>query len=71
VSFAIRGTLHTTLQATTCQLVFDRDLIFDASFTANWSAIVACKVRQDQLDKARENTSHIAHTYAVGDLVLI
>jgi hypothetical protein len=43
----------------------------DASFTANWSAIVACKVRQAQLDNARENTSRIAHTYAVGALVLI
>jgi hypothetical protein len=71
VAFAIRGTFHTTLQATPCQLVFDQDLILDASFTANWSAIVACKVHQDQIDNARENQSRIAHSYAVGDLVLI
>jgi hypothetical protein len=43
----------------------------DASFTANWSAIVARKLRQAQIDNARENNSRIDHSYAVGDLVLI
>jgi transposase InsO family protein len=71
VAFAIRGTFHTILQATPCQVVFGRDLILDASFTANWSAIVARKLRQTQIDNARENQSRIAHIYAVGDLVLI
>jgi hypothetical protein len=72
VAFVICGTFHTTLQATPCQLVFGRDLILDASFTANWwSAIVARKLRQTQIDNARENQSLIAHIYAVCDLVLI
>jgi hypothetical protein len=71
VAFAIRGTFHTPLQATPCQLLFGCNLILDASFTVNWSAIVVRKVCQAQLDNARENASRIAHTYAVGDLVLI
>jgi hypothetical protein len=71
VAFAIHETFHTTLQATPCQLVFGQDLILDASFTANRSAIVACKVHQAQIDNARENHSRIAYSYAVGDLVLI
>ena len=71
LAFAIRGTFHTTLKATPCQLVFGRDLILDASFTANWSAILAHKLRQAQIDNARENQSRIDHSYAVGDLVLI
>jgi hypothetical protein len=71
VAFAICGTFHTNLQATPCQLVFGRDLILDASFTANWSAIEAHKLRQTQIDNARENQSRILHIYAVGDLVLI
>jgi hypothetical protein len=71
VAFAICGTFHTTIQATPYQLVFGQDLILDASFTANWSAIVACKVCQAQIDNARESQSCIAHSYAVGDLVLI
>jgi hypothetical protein len=49
VAFAICGTFHTTLQATLCQLCLESDLILDASFTANGSAIVACKLRQTQL----------------------
>jgi hypothetical protein len=64
-------TFHTTLQATPCQLVFGRDLILDASFTANCSAIVACKIHQAQIYNARENHSCTAHSYVVGDLVLI
>jgi hypothetical protein len=71
VAFVIRGTFHTTLQATPCQLVFGRDLILDASFTANCSAIVACKIHQAQIYNARENHSCTAHSYVVGDLVLI
>jgi hypothetical protein len=71
VAFAVRGTFHTTLQATPSQLIFGRDLILDASFTANWTAIIARKLRQTQLDNARENASRIPHLYVTGDLVLI
>jgi hypothetical protein len=71
VAFAIRETFHTTLQATPCQLVFGRDLILDASFTVNRSAIMARKVRQAQIDNAKENHFRIAHSYVAGDLVLI
>jgi hypothetical protein len=71
VAFVICGTFHTTLKATPSQLVFGRDLILHASFTANWSAILAHKLRQAQIDNARENQSCIDHSYAVGDLVLI
>jgi hypothetical protein len=54
-----------------CHLVFGQDLVLDASFIADWSSIVACKVRQAQLDNKKENHSRIAHSYAAGDLVLI
>jgi hypothetical protein len=33
---AIRSTYHTTLQATPCQLVFGRDMIYNIAFRANW-----------------------------------
>jgi hypothetical protein len=70
-AFAIRGTFYTTLKATPCPLVFGRDLILDASFTATWSANLARKLRQTQINNARENQSRIDHSYAVDDLVLI
>jgi hypothetical protein len=34
--FGISSTFHTTLQASTVQLVFGRDMIHDVSFQANW-----------------------------------
>jgi hypothetical protein len=36
IAWAIRSTYHTTLQATPCQLVFDRDMIHNIAFKANW-----------------------------------
>jgi hypothetical protein len=38
-AWAIRSTYHTTLQATTCQLVFARDMIHNIAFKANWDQI--------------------------------
>jgi hypothetical protein len=35
ISWAIRSTYHTTLQASPCQLVFGRDLIYNIAFRAN------------------------------------
>jgi hypothetical protein len=37
--WAIRSTYHTTLQATPCQLVFDRDMIHNIAFRSNWDQI--------------------------------
>jgi hypothetical protein len=38
-AFAIRSTFHTTLQASSGQLVFGRDMIHDIRFQANWDRI--------------------------------
>ena len=36
-AWAIKSTYPTTLQATPCQLVFDRDMIHIIAFKANWN----------------------------------
>ena len=36
-AWAIRSTYNTTLQATTCQLVFGRDMIHNIAFKENWN----------------------------------
>jgi hypothetical protein len=36
---AIRSTYYTTLQATSCQFVFGRDMIHNIEFRANWNQI--------------------------------
>ena len=40
VSFALRATVHTTLQATPSQLVFGRDHILNVKHVANWKNIL-------------------------------
>jgi hypothetical protein len=71
VAFAIRATFHTTLQASPCQLIFQRDMITNATFTANWAAIRTRKQRQVNIDNAHENSRRISHSYSENDLVLI
>ena len=39
VCFAVRATVHTTLQATPSQLVFGRDHILNIKYQANWKNI--------------------------------
>jgi transposase InsO family protein len=38
-AWAIRSTIHTTLQATPGQLVFGRDMLLNIPFKADWAAI--------------------------------
>jgi hypothetical protein len=70
---AIRSTYHTTLQATSCQFVFGRDMIRNIAFRANWDQIQ--KRKQDIINKSNQkevmNKSQIPYQYKVGDQVLL
>jgi hypothetical protein len=70
---AIRSTYHTTLQATSCQLAFGRDVIHNIAFRANWDQIQ--KRKQDIINKSNQkennNFSQISYEYKVGDQVLL
>jgi hypothetical protein len=68
---AIRSTYHTTLHATPYQLLFDRDMIHNIAFRANWDQIQERK--QDIINKfnQKENKSRIPYEYKVGDQVLL
>jgi transposase InsO family protein len=70
-AFALRATIHTTLEASPAQLVYGRDMIIHTQFVADWARI---RDRQRQLtvrDNARENKTRHRHHYRVGDRVLI
>jgi hypothetical protein len=69
-AWAIRSTIHTTLQATPGQLVFGRDMLLNIPFKADWAAIR--KRKQDLIGKGvvRANRSRVPHQYRVGDAVL-
>ena len=55
-AFAVRSTIHTTLQQTPGQLVFGRDMIFNIQHTANWDVIKQKKQRLINSNNERENS---------------
>jgi hypothetical protein len=71
VQSAMNSTYHTTLQVTSTQLAFHRDMIMPRSYMAHWQSI--CQRRQAITDcnNLCENTCWVPHTYSVGDVVLI
>jgi hypothetical protein len=70
-AFAIRSTYHTTLQSTPGQLVFGRDMILNVQHEANWEFIRARKQKIIEKNNKAENAKRVAHTYSVGDKVLL
>ncbi|MGH7954563.1 MAG: hypothetical protein ACREOZ_01230, partial [Gloeomargaritales cyanobacterium] len=71
ISFAIRSTVHTTLQATPGQLVFGRDMILPIPFNADWRVIHQRKQRLISASNRKENLKRTQHVYNIGDQVLI
>ena len=71
VIFAMRSTVHTTLQATPMQLVFGRDAIMNLTFNANWQLIKQRKQMLINQNNAKENSKRIPHQYKPEDLVLV
>ena len=70
-AFAIRATIHTSLNASPAQLIFGRDMILQSTFIANWRALQTTRNRRAIADNIRENRRRTEHHYNPGDLVLI
>ena len=71
VAWAIRSTYHTTLDATPGQVVFGRDMILPIQHKADWALIRQRKERAIERNNARENKTRTAHTFRVGEKVLL
>ena len=71
VGFAIRATVHTTLQATPSQLVFGRDAVLSIPHIANWRYIKDRKQSIIRQNNQRENAKRKDYVFKVNDLVLI
>ena len=69
--FAVRATYHTTLQASTMQLVFDRDAILNTKHVSDWEHIQ--QLKQDQINRNNklENMHRSNHQYKVGEKNLV
>ena len=59
ISWAVRSTYHTTLQATPRQLVFGRDMLFDINFTADWFKIYERRQAIINKNNLKENKSRL------------
>ncbi len=70
-AFALRATVHTTLQASPAQLCFGRDMIMHTQFVANWNFIRNRQQQRMLQDNKRENRHRIPHEFAIGDMVLV
>ena len=69
--FAMRATVHTTLQATPSQLVFGRDSMLNITHDTNWKLIKERKQKMIRAGNVRENCTRIPYDYKIGDKVLI
>ena len=70
-AFAIRATIHTTLQKTPAQLVFGRDMILNVQHIANWEYIKQRKQTLIEKNNIAENSKRHPYTYKEGDKVLL
>ena len=71
IAWALRLLTHSTLNATPGQLVFNRDMLFDLKYVADWETIRSRKMKQVLKDNKRENSRRREYTYKVGGKVLI
>ena len=67
IAWAIRSSWHSVKDATPAQLIYNRDMILNMSYMANWHNIAQKRQQQINQDNARENSKRIQHDYAVGD----
>ena len=66
-AWAIRSTVHTTLDATPGQLVFARDMLLPIQIKTDWARIRQCKQDIINVNNRKENAKRIEHKYRVGE----
>ncbi len=71
LSWAIHSTYHTVLKASPGAAIFERDMLFDIPFIADWKKIGDYRQHQTDLNTERENKKHVDYDYKVGDKILI
>eukprot|EP00957_Ditylum_brightwellii_P013982 1055109-Ditylum_brightwellii.AAC.1 len=71
VRFSTKATVHTTMQATSMQLVFGRDAILNVKHEADWSYIKQRSKDLIRKNNEQENKKRKTPNYQVGDNVLL
>ena len=70
-AWAIRSTVHSTLQRTPGQLVFQRDMVMQLSVSTDWELLRRRKRHYTKIANQRENLKRLNHAYQANDKVLI
>jgi hypothetical protein len=70
-AWAVRSTYHTVLKASPGAAIFERDMLFDILFIADWQKIGEYRQRLTDLSNVHENKSRIDYDYKVGQKVLL
>ena len=70
-AWAIRSTVHTTLDATPGQLVFGRDMRLPIQIKTDWARIRQRKQDMINVNNRKENAKRIEHKYRVGEKSLV
>ena len=71
LTWAIRSTSHSSLNATPGQIAFGRDMLYDLAFTVNWSNLKAKKLRRRQVNNEQENRKRIKYHFKINDEVML
>ena len=71
IAWALRSLTHSTLNAMPGQVVFNRDMLFNLKYVADWETIRQRKEKKMHKDNDGENSKRREYTYKVGGKVLI
>ncbi len=70
-AWAIRSTYHTVLKASPGAAIFERDMLIDIPFVADWPKIWERRQSLTNHGNQHKNAKRIDHDYKVGDKVLV
>jgi hypothetical protein len=70
-AWAIRSSYYTVLKASSGAAIFERDMLFDIPFIADWKQIGEFRQHTTDCRNERENKTRVDFNYKVGDKILI
>ena len=70
-SWAIRSTYHTVLKSSPGAAVFDRDMLFDMPYLADWNKLEISRQKLTYHNTARKNARRADYDYVVGRQIMI
>ena len=71
VSWAICSAYHTVLKASPGAAIFERDMLFNIPYRADWNKIGDYRQHQTDLNNKHENEKRVDFDYKVGDKIMI